>query len=352
MVLLAFALGCGGRIDPDGFGNPPASSGGGQSGTSSGGSGGRSGSGSGGSSGCGAPSCQPGGPGMTNCGANGDDCCCTSLEVAGGMYYRSYAYGDTSSYADPATVSGFRLDKYLVTVGRFRQFVNAWNGGWLPSAGSGKHTHLNRGLGLANSGRTGTYETGWIASDDSNIAPTNVNLACTSYPYVTWTPSPRSQESLPINCVTWQEAYAFCIWDGGFLPSEAESEYAAAGGSQQREYPWGTVDPGIGNQYAIYGDYYTGDSTDIAPVGTATLGAGLWGQLDLAGDVFEWNLDWFTNNFVDPCTDCAYLTATSSGWVVIGGCYSTMSVDFSPSRSPSATYSRSDGFGFRCARAP
>jgi hypothetical protein len=134
MVLLAFALGCGGRSALDVFGAPPASSSGGSNGgietgsssdssVSSGGSSGSAsggGSGSGGSSGCGSPSCEQGGPGMTNCGPNGDDCCCTSLEVTGGTYYRTYAYGDPSSYVDPATVSGFRLDKYLVTVGRFR----------------------------------------------------------------------------------------------------------------------------------------------------------------------------------------------------------------------------------------
>ena len=82
------------------------------------------------------------------------------------------------------------------------------------------------------------------------MSPTSANLASCS-PYSTWTNTASTQENLPINCVNWWESYAFCIWDGGFLPSESEWEYAAAGGSQQREYPWGSAAPGTGNQYAI-----------------------------------------------------------------------------------------------------
>jgi formylglycine-generating enzyme required for sulfatase activity len=206
-------------------------------------------------------------------------------------------------------VSTFLLDKYLVTVGRFRQFVSAWDdgsgldggAGYEPPAGSGKHVHLNGGLGLAvgpNLGAGQTYEPGWVASDDGNILPTDGNLTCggSSSGYATWTDAGAGiDENRPINCVNWYEAYAFCIWDGGFLPSEAEWEYAAAGGSQQRDYPWGSVDPGTApNEYAIYGCHWSGScasAVSIAPVGTATKGAGLWGQLDLVGDVYEWALD-------------------------------------------------------------
>ena len=59
---------------------------------------------------------------MSTCGADAGVSCCASLEVPGGTFYRTYTSNDAgpTAEADPATVSGFRLDKYLVTVGRFR----------------------------------------------------------------------------------------------------------------------------------------------------------------------------------------------------------------------------------------
>jgi formylglycine-generating enzyme required for sulfatase activity len=293
-----------------------------------GGDGGGAESSVGGDEGAEPPSCAQGEAGATLC-REGESCCASPL-VSGGTFYRTYdeplvhggarlaADGGPTGEADPATVSDFRLDKYMVTVGRFRQFVTAWNGGagYLPPGGSGKHTHLNDGKGLANSGTPGTYETGWLASDDANVAPTDANLVCAPSGWATWTPSPGSHEDLPMVCANWYEAYAFCIWDGGFLPSEAEWEYAAAGGSEQREFPWGSTDPGTGNEYAIYGCYYpsldgigpAGGTCNPTPVGLATRGAGLWGQLDLAGQASEWNLDLYAP-YVDPCTDCAKLTS-------------------------------------------
>jgi formylglycine-generating enzyme required for sulfatase activity len=256
------------------------------------------------------------------------------------------------------------MDKYLVTVGRFRPFVTTWNNGagYMPPAGSGKHTHLNGGQGLANSGDPGTFETGWDATDwGSNIAPTGANLGSCS-PYSTWTDTAGSQENLPINCVNWWEAYAFCIWDGGFLPSEAEWGYAAAGGTQQRAYPWGSTSPGsacpgTGCQYAIYGCYFPSgsgsctDVTNIAPVGTAASGAGLWGQLDLAGEMWEWNLDW-SDNYTSSCTDCAEVTQLS--YRVLRGSFfgSTPAYLFASIRLAYTPAVRASDIGFRCARIP
>ena len=141
---------------------------------------------------------------MTNCGACGESCC-TSLEVSGGTYFRTYTNSGSgpTGEADPATVSGFRLDKYVVTVGRFRQFVRAWNGGrgWLPPAESGKHIHLHGGRGLENAAVSGTYETGWVASDDGEIQPTDSNLTtqCVVSRVSTWTASVGTDFSLRDN---------------------------------------------------------------------------------------------------------------------------------------------------------
>jgi formylglycine-generating enzyme required for sulfatase activity len=305
---------------------------------------------------------------MTNCGGC-DESCCRSELVQGGTFDRSYDLTDAgdpspppdgapSNEQSPATISFFRLDRYLVTVGRFRQFVAAWNNGagYVPPAGSGKHAHLNDGRGLADSASPGTYEPGWLASDDAYVDPTATNLDC--FPgFSSWTTAAGSQENMPINCVTWQEAFAFCIWDGGFLPSEAEWVFAAAGGDEQRKYPWGAAAPGIGSAYAVYGCDFPAASglctglANMADVGTSMRGSSRWGQLDMAGEVYEWSLDWYAA-YVDPCEDCAFATLGSNR-VIHGGYFAYDATYLLPAnRGNVPVGQRVNGVGFRCARTP
>jgi formylglycine-generating enzyme required for sulfatase activity len=329
---------------------------------------------------------------VVNClaGDAGTESCCASLEVPGGTYYRTYdpqgadgggtlaADGGPIGEAAQATVSEFRLDKYDVTVGRFRQYVNYLTGsnGTAPAGGKGKHIHLNGGSGLVNIGGSPHYETGWdatnwdkyIATGLSAVSTWNNNLLTSGDTGCTWTAAVGTQENLPINCVTWQAAYAFCIWDGGFLPSEAEWQYAASGGSEQLEYPWGSTPPGWSNSYAIHGNYGTTPEhcsypdaglcsssflrSNIAPVGTAASGVGLWGQLDLAGNMDNWNLDWWAS-YASPCVDCAYLAA-ESGRVQRGSNYGSSVVRGTQrySNIALAPTDVNDWLGFRCARTP
>jgi formylglycine-generating enzyme required for sulfatase activity len=264
-------------------------------------------------------------------------------------------------------VSSFRLDNYAVTVGRFRQFVAAWNGGWRPEEGAGKHSYLNGGQGLNNRHSSPAYEPGWAVVDNDSVVLTTKKLTSCSgsnltddyqlIPYAcsTWTEEPDVNERLPIVCVNWLEAYAFCIWDGAFLPSDAELEYAAAGGSQQRKYPWGPADPGQANQYAIVECSYPTSSicmsaSKIAPVGSASLGAGRWGQFDLVGNVRQLSFDG-TTAYPTKCTDCAELYRDSKS--MRGGSFASDASQLAPAYSfDMDTTERRYDTGFRCARSP
>jgi formylglycine-generating enzyme required for sulfatase activity len=107
--------------------------------------------------------------------------------------------------------------------------------------------------------------------------------------YDTWS---SSEERRPKNFLTWYTAAAFCHFDGGRLPTDAEWGYVAAGGDEQRLYPWGAEEPTP--ERAVFN--CTGDGkqscslADILAVGSKPAGAGRWGHLDLAGSMFEWTL--------------------------------------------------------------
>jgi formylglycine-generating enzyme required for sulfatase activity/plastocyanin len=315
------------------------------------------------------PSCATPGAGRDHCGGTGEGCC-TSLLVVGNAsasFSRSYD-GVTGGYTDPqykAQISDFKLDKYEITVGRFRSFVDAAVGGWRPAAGAGKHTHLNGGEGLAASG--GGFEPGWDAAW-SALLPTGAGakaawdgpgqLACD--PAATWTPAAGGNESRPVNCVTWHQAEAFCIWDGGFLPSEAEWNYAAAGGDEQRIYPWGATRPIGDSSLVIFGCFFNGSGicsgvSNIAPVGSAPGGDGRWGQADLGGNIAEWSLDSFASPYSETvCTNCARVAASDTTRAWRGGWWDFNDVSglYASKRWYADPAARSRGLGLRCARVP
>ena len=238
----------------------------------------------------------------------------------------------------PATVSDFYLDKYEVTVGRFRRFVQQY-AGTPPAAGAGAHPLI--------------AGSGWNASWNGELPSSQAALmsSLTSLDTCTWTDAAGATENHPVNCVSWFQAFAFCAWDGGRLPTEAEWEYAAAGGDENRLYAWGSdaIEP-------LPANYNDNHGTPFLHVGSEPLGDGRWDHSDLAGGVCEWNLDshasdWYTL-VRDGCSDCANLSATSFRVMRGGAWYNTVDYLRAANRGrynfPGEAYNL---VGLRCARS-
>jgi formylglycine-generating enzyme len=268
------------------------------------------------------------------CGSAGTDDCCASDTLPGATYNPLDDTGLT------ATVNTFKLDRYEVTVGRLRAFVEGYSFN-KPAAGAGADPSL---------GAVSGWDPDWTSLLPSDQAALLTQLNCDPT-FQTWTDTALTSEDLPANCVTWYVAFAFCAWDGGWLPTEAEWDFASTGGAMQLQYPWGPAAPDP--TLAVYG---CDTSTTVCPlprVGSKPLGKGFFGTLDLAGSIAEWNLDYYTDPpTLTGCGDtCAVLTDMGQGRVVHGG-------DFSHDQSqlPSSfriAHTESDVetiLGFRCAR--
>jgi cysteine-rich repeat protein len=293
---------------------------------------------------CTRPSCA--GMSGTECG-DGDDCCASPL-VTGG----TFTQGKGTSGAFASTVSDFRLDRYEVTVARFRRFVDAYDA-WVnagnPTSAAGVNPHV---------GGSG-WQVKWASTLPSNSDGVKAKLACSS-DQQTW--ADAGHDTLPINCVDWPLAFAFCVWDSARLPTEAEWEYAATGGSEQNSYPWGDTPLPTNQQdetalravYDCLGDRSAPQVcsfADILTVGSRPLGRGFYGQDDLAGSMDEWVFDLEADYPTSAQTNYAN-TDTGVKRVVRGGDWLLEASELLvTARSSWVEGTATQTTGFRCARS-
>ncbi len=94
----------------------------------------------------------------------------------------------------------------------------------------------------------------------------------------------------PVTNITWEWAREYCQWAGLDLPTEAQWEKAARGPTDQL-WPWGDD---IGTEYLNSVENNIGNTT---AVGSYPSGASYYGLLDMAGNVWEFVLDWFDKEF-------------------------------------------------------
>ncbi|MER5220910.1 formylglycine-generating enzyme family protein [Streptomyces flaveus] len=113
----------------------------------------------------------------------------------------------------------------------------------------------------------------------------------------------------PVVHVSWGDALAFCRWEGSRLPTEAEWEYAARGGLDQKRFSWGDeLTPGGEHRCNIWqGRFPFRNTAEDGYLGTAPVDAfppNGFGLFNTSGNVWEWCADWWgTDHGTGPHTD-------------------------------------------------
>jgi formylglycine-generating enzyme required for sulfatase activity len=220
----------------------------------------------------------------------------------------------------------FAIGKYPVTRGEFARFV---------------------------------HETGYDASNSCLVRigrrrPSSVG---------SWSrPGFEQEDHDPVVCVTWADANAYIGWlnkkiqspgataKAGLyrLPSEAEYEYAARGGTTTLRW-WGDD---IGRNKAVCnGCQSQWDGQQPAPVGL--FGANQYGVYDILGNVWEWTQDCWNSNYEQAPTDGApWLAGDCKFRVERGGSWqSGVWAESSIARSRYDQSSGDSSIGFRVGKS-
>ena len=256
---------------------------------------------------------------------------------------------DNERPAHKAFVSGFSLDRYPVTFARYRTYVESYEGA-APEKGAGAHPDI------PGSG----WNSEWDALLPASKEALKESLAsCDSR--VQWKDPAGKFENHPVSCVSWYEAAAFCIWDGGRLPTEAEWEYAAAGGDENRYYPWGDQAVVDGKkQKLLWADQQVNSTTvrpgtapiAVAPVTDFVAGNGRWGHQQLAGNIYEWVLDWYNGQLYTPDEITNFANLKPAPYRALrGGSTDDAGPSFRAAyRQKADPTGHSTAFGIRCVR--
>jgi sulfatase modifying factor 1 len=163
----------------------------------------------------------------------------------------------------------------------------------------------------------------------------------------------------PVVHVTWNDAEAFCRWSGQRLPTEAEWEYAARGGLEQKLYPWGDKLRPEGKHLCniwqgIFPEHDTGEDGYAGTSPVEAFPPNGYDLYSVTGNTWEWCADWFDASYpARGVTDNPQGPVSGDNKVMKGGsflCHKSYCNRYRvAARSSNSPDSSTSNTGFRCA---
>jgi sulfatase modifying factor 1 len=166
----------------------------------------------------------------------------------------------------------------------------------------------------------------------------------------------------PVVHVSWNDAAAYAAWASKELPTEAQWEYAARGGLEQKLYPWGDelTPEGMHRCNIWQGQFPVKDTAEDGFAGTCPIDAfppnGL-GLYSVTGNVWEWCADWFHTAFsaeprlIDPTGPVSGQSKVMKGGSFL--CHASYCNRYRvAARTSNTPDSSASNIGFRCTRSP
>jgi formylglycine-generating enzyme len=203
-------------------------------------------------------------------------------------------------------VDGFWMDETDVTNAEFRRFVDAT--GYVTTAE--KPPDANAILAQLPPGTPKPPQENLVAGS-LVFTPTKGPVSLRDFSqWWKWTPGAnwrhpdgpgsdlKGKDDHPVVHVSWDDAVAYAKWAGKRLPSEAEWEFAARGGLNNKPYVWGDDPPTDTNIHANIwqGEFPYKNTGADGYVNTSPVKAFApngYGLYDMSGNVWQWCSDWY-----------------------------------------------------------
>ncbi len=192
------------------------------------------------------------------------------VSIKGGTFQMGSNNYDDEKPIHSVTVKDFYMSKYEVTNEEFIYFLNDIN-----CSGSGSYNGKEL-IDMDDSDCAIGYKDGRFYFKGSSCAG---NKRC------------------PVIEVTWYGANEYCKWLSNktgknyVLPTEAEWEYAAGGGSTHQKWAGTNSENSLGN----YAWYWKNSGKKTHPVGSKRPNS--LGLYDMSGNVYEWCSDWYKSDY-------------------------------------------------------